>query len=391
MICIYHSFRPQDYTTPTAFFETQLGIIKNALTSNTYLLGDFNLDARMEMRDDYDRKIPLSSLVNFALENNLIQMVNETTWSRTINGIRKESLLDHVYLNNPASVLNVFNNTPLFGDHSLVLVELTFKPHAEVKSLLKRNWNNYDVGGLNLRMAAELSLVNYKCDLLSVQDQWSMLENVFINVIDIFAPLTSAIFKIKPLKTTAPPCIKHKINRRKKLIRSVRSVNSVTNSSEIRILNKEIRDYFVGVKISNIKRAGLGVGANLWKAVKLAKNLTTNDLPSNLTLGGNPVAGCNVANSFAKHFNDKIKLNASKIKVDPNGVYNGKCKLIVQNRNFMQKSDISECIFDLPNKKCEGFDRIPVCALRDCGNLLLDPMYALFSSIVGLFFNINLF
>ena len=52
VICIYRSFRPQDYTTPTAFFETQLGILKNALTSNTYLLGDFNLDARMEMRDN---------------------------------------------------------------------------------------------------------------------------------------------------------------------------------------------------------------------------------------------------------------------------------------------------------------------------------------------------
>ena len=100
-------------------------------------------------------------------------------------------------------------------------------------------------------------------------------------------------------------------------------------------------------------------------------------MPSNLTLGGIQVAGCNIANSFAKHFNEKIKLNVSKTKVDPNGVYNGKCKLIVQNRNFMQKSDISDCIIDLPNKKCEGqgFDRIPVCILRDCGNLLLDPMY----------------
>ena len=43
---------------------------------------------------------------------------------------------------------------------------------------------------------------------------------------------------------------------------------------------------------------GLGAGANLWKAVKLAKNLVTSDLPTNLTLGGEPVAVCDVANSF---------------------------------------------------------------------------------------------
>ena len=40
-----------------------------------------------------------------------------------------------------------------------------------------------------------------------------------------------------------------------------------------------------------------------------------------------------------------------------------------------------DCISDLPNKKCEGFDRIPVCMLRDCGNILLDPLCALFSNI----------
>ena len=34
------------------------------------------------------------------------------------------------------------------------------------------------------------------------------------------------------------------------------------------------------------------------------------------------------ANSFAKHFSDKIKLNVGKTRVDVNGVYNGKCKLI---------------------------------------------------------------
>ena len=40
-----------------------------------------------------------------------------------------------------------------------------------------------------------------------------------------------------------------------------------------------------------------------------------------------------------------------------------------------------ECISDLPNKKCEGFDRIPVCMLRDCDNILLDPLCAFFSNI----------
>ena len=59
----------------------------------------FNLDVNMEMRPDYLYKSPLSHLIEFANANNLTQLVSFNTWSRTINGVRKESLLDHVYVN----------------------------------------------------------------------------------------------------------------------------------------------------------------------------------------------------------------------------------------------------------------------------------------------------
>ena len=36
---------------------------------------------------------------------------------------------------------------------------------------------------------------------------------------------------------------------------------------------------------------------------------------------------------------------------------------------------------DLPNKKCEGYDRVPVCMLHDSCELLLDPLSSLFSKI----------
>ena len=126
---------------------------------------------------------------------------------------------------------------------------------------------------------------------------------------------------------------------------------------------------------------GLGTGADLGKAVKIAKNIATSDLPSNLTVGGVPVPSGGVANSFAKHFNDKIKLNLSKTNVEINEVYNGKCKLIVQDRNFMSKADVKECLSNLPNKKCEGFDRIPVCMLLDARDVLLDPLSSLFTKV----------
>ena len=70
---MYRSFRPLD-KTPTKFFEAQINVIQNALCRNCYVLGDFNLDARMDNRPDYDRKIPLAILNEFA--NNNLYVLN---------------------------------------------------------------------------------------------------------------------------------------------------------------------------------------------------------------------------------------------------------------------------------------------------------------------------
>ena len=47
----------------------------------------------------------------------------------------------------------------------------------------------------------------------------------------------------------------------------------------------------------------------------------------------------------------------------------------------MTRDDVKECMSDLGTKKCEGFDRIPVCTLYHSRTPLLDPMTALFDNI----------
>ena len=39
--------------TPDAFFIEQIKILSNALCNNCFVMGDFNLDARMSNRPDY--------------------------------------------------------------------------------------------------------------------------------------------------------------------------------------------------------------------------------------------------------------------------------------------------------------------------------------------------
>ena len=47
----------------------------------------------------------------------------------------------------------------------------------------------------------------------------------------------------------------------------------------------------------------------------------------------------------------------------------------------MLKKDVKECLESLSSKKCEGFDRIPVCVIKDCSNLLLYPLFELLNKI----------
>ena len=111
IIGLYRSFRPE-LLSPNEFFKRQLIVLSNAVVKNTMVLGDFNLDAGMEARQDYVYKMPLELLSNFALEKNLLQLVNFNTWSRNINGIRKQSCLDHIYLNCIETIVSVNQISP---------------------------------------------------------------------------------------------------------------------------------------------------------------------------------------------------------------------------------------------------------------------------------------
>ena len=100
IITLYRSFRPQGGISPETFFSAQLGLLKKAVTKNCLVLGNFNLDVRMELRNHYLYKVPFNLLTTFINKTNLVQLVNFETWTRTINGVRKESTLDHVYVIN---------------------------------------------------------------------------------------------------------------------------------------------------------------------------------------------------------------------------------------------------------------------------------------------------
>ena len=274
-------------------------------------------------------------------------------------------------------MLNVTFSVPVFGDHVLVLVELNVKRGVNNDTFQKRDWTSYSPIDMNNTLLSNLNIASTDWSSLDVQASWNAFENIIINTVDKLAPIK--IFPVdQPLKVkNLPFSIKNKINKRNRLLKKR---DDTSHLPQLKSLSKEIKEFFRSKKISKVKKASLGPKTNIWRAVKAAKDLSSVGLPTNLTLGGVPVLRGTFANTFATHFHSKVVTNTRKVKVKST-VYNGKCQLIVANRNFMTPDDVKCCLYDLSNKKCEGFDRIPVCSLYDARAVLFKPLSILFDKI----------
>jgi hypothetical protein len=123
-----------------------------------------------------------------------------------------------------------------------------------------------------------------------------------------------------------------------------------------------------------------GNNKSLWDAVRIAKDLEPVPLPEYVEKDGNKYTGRKVASAFSEYFNDKvIGLKSSTKKSEE--VYNGLKLVNSNNKNFMNEAKVRECLSELKTKNCEGFDRIPLCILKDGALMLCKPLSALFQKI----------
>ena len=97
IINIYRSFNPRNLTA-VELFETQLNIIKNAFTTETVLVGDFNLDNNKRMDVNYCNSSLFSKFNDHLGDLSLLQLVTFDTWSRLIGTNLRSSCLDHIYV-----------------------------------------------------------------------------------------------------------------------------------------------------------------------------------------------------------------------------------------------------------------------------------------------------
>ena len=161
-------------------------------------------------------------------------------------------------VNNFASVANISQCVPAFGDHVLVLVDLHTCSTKTVTQIIKRDWSNYSGLELNNNIHLKFTSSGVNWASLNVCDHWNEIENIIISCVDKIAPLKSYVLKENNCEPV-PGTIKNKINKRNRLLKSR---NTTVTAPLIRNLNSEIKEYFVSRKISKVRHAARGPKIN---------------------------------------------------------------------------------------------------------------------------------
>ena len=380
LVNLYRVFNPTNGMSPAEFFSNQIRIINKAsLTRLNYkmiLTGDFNLDDLKKYSLEYSNS-NLFTVLNDSLDRlNLIQLVNFPTWERMIRGTIKNSILDHIYVNDFSLISDITGSKVTFGDHLLISFVIGNGRH-EVRHEVRRSWQNYSKEWL----LAGLAHVDFGDGFTSVQSCWNVFENSLVEIVDKICPLVpfinnSTVESIKPT-----PVIKNKINLRKRLLKRLKITKDQQTKNRISQINVEIKNHFYANKRNSVRRGLIpGDSKSLWDTVKRAKDLNCKKIPDRMTLENIPIDKSDLPDAFANFFKNKINDIVNQSSINPN-VYNGTRKINARDVDFMNENDVLDAVYSLKLKNSEGYDRIPQRFLIDGITILIKPLKVLFNLI----------
>ena len=110
-----------------------------------------------------------------------------------VTDVLLESILDHIYVEDPTLVSEIQSTTPLFGDHLLVSITVRLEKKVSETSI-RRDWRKYS----KELLIAELSLFDWSSEVNNVQNMWDEFESKLVKVVDKITPLhNSLVTKLK--------------------------------------------------------------------------------------------------------------------------------------------------------------------------------------------------
>ena len=216
---------------------------------------------------------------------------------------------------------------------------------------------------------------------MDVQTNWNKMEEILTKVSDIVAPISEFTDNVSSKSQIIPMAIKRKISLRKRLITKLRQNPTDDLKKRVKNLNIEIKYHFNLNKRMRVRKGIIpGNSRSLWKAINIAKDINSNEIPVRMFEGGVEVEIDQLSDRFAEHFQQKIKNLSANIEINEH-VYNGVSKFTTGDKNFMTSENILKAVQSIKLKNSEGHDRIPQRLLIDGISVLLQPLTSLFDNI----------
>ena len=190
IINIYRTFTPQGGVSARAKFRTQLEVIKMAMTNDTILLGDFNMDYSKQYDMQYAHRNLFSDFDEVMSDEFLVQLVKFETWSRLVELSSRASILDHIYVKDISIAKSLTSFKPCFGDHSAIMLNVAVNK-SKPKTEFKRDWRKYS----KELLLSRLSNADWNIKYDTVQDYWNHFENQLVIIVDSIVPYIEFIDK----------------------------------------------------------------------------------------------------------------------------------------------------------------------------------------------------
>ena len=120
----YSPFLLPNHTNRTNYFENVANILNGIENPNMIIIGDFNIDFSKICNQAYANTKLFEILEPILIEKTLTQIIKSPTWKRKSSTSLKESILDHIYVNNLGLIEEHIKKQQIVGDHNLIGITL---------------------------------------------------------------------------------------------------------------------------------------------------------------------------------------------------------------------------------------------------------------------------
>ena len=380
IIGFYRIFKLISHPTHHAYLTSAIDEFKKTIYQRTIIIGDFNLDALRQHDSNYQSYGLFNLLNNFVMEYSMIRINYEPTWSRIIKDILKESLLDHAYTND---ITNVEHSTEqlAISDHKLLCVNINCETNQQKSVTYVRDWSKYSKDLLKNK----LNSINFnELILLDSTSLASVLNQVLGTILDDLCPILRAKSNID--KSLISPRLIKLTNKRKSMYKKYKRNKSEMTKKELKGVELKIKTILRDERVKKIRsKIKPNDQSSLWKAVKIAKNISVMDMPQTILYNNrSATTDQEKADIMMECFDSKTKTIVKNTKIN-NTVNNGKRQFLnlTDYRPYTSEIEVNKLLQTMTSKNCCGYDRIPMSLLVDGKDELSHIISVLFNKILN--------